>query len=78
MDSGPLVQIVGMLETVTEVPATNEGRGNRKRRGKHPVTLYECDCGEIISGSEVERGEGLIECNKAGCETRWVSLQFQC
>ena len=52
-DSGPLVQIVGMLETVTEVPATNEGRGSRKRRGKHPVTLYECDCGEIISGSEV-------------------------
>ena len=50
-------------------------QGNRKRRGKHPVTLCECDCGEIISGSEVERGEGFIECNKAGCETRWVSLQ---
>ena len=52
--------------------------------GKHPVTLYECDCREIILGSEVEtleRGEGFIECNKAGCETRWVSdisLQFQC
>jgi len=77
-DSGPSVQTVGMLETVTEVPATDEGRGSRKRRGKHPTTLYECDCGEIISGSEVERGEGLIECNKAGCETRWVSLQLQC
>ena len=39
---------------------------------KHPVTLYECDCGEIILRSEVqtlERGEGFIECNKAGCET---------
>ena len=75
-DSGPSVQTVGVLETVAEVPATNEGRGSRKRRGKHLTTLYECDCGENISGSEVEQSEGLVECNKAGCETRWVSLQL--
>ena len=77
-DSGPLVQTVGMLETVAEVPATNKGRGSRKRRRKHPNTLYKCDCGENISGSEVEQGEGLVECNKAGCESEWVSLQLQC
>lgn len=29
-NSGPLVQTVSMLEMVTEVPATNEGRGNQK------------------------------------------------
>ena len=44
-----------------------------KRCGKHPTTLY---CGENISGSEVEQGEGLVKCNKAGCETRWLSLQL--
>ena len=60
---------------LAEEPAMTEGRGSRKRRGKHPTTLYECDCGEVISGGEVEHGEGLIECNKAGCETQWVSLQ---
>ena len=75
-DSGPSVQTVGVLETVAEVPATNEGRGSRKRRTKHPTTLYKCNCGENISGSEVEQGEGLVEYNKAGCETRWVSLQL--
>jgi len=38
----------------------------------------ECDCGEVILGGKVEQGEGLIECNKIGCETRWVNpwLQF--
>jgi hypothetical protein len=60
---------------VAEVLATAEGRGSRKRRRRHPTTLYECDCGEIIPGGDVERGDGLIECNKAGCETRWVSPQ---
>ena len=34
------------------------------------------DCGEIITESDIERGEGLIKCNKAGCETRWVSPWF--
>ena len=53
---------------LAEVPTTTEGRGNRKRRGKHLTTLYECDCREVILGGEVEEGEGLIECNKAGCE----------
>lgn len=75
-DSGPSVQTVSMLEMVTEVPATNKGWGSQNQCGKHPTTLYECDCREIISGSEVEQGEGLVECNKAGCETRWVSLQL--
>ena len=77
LDSGPSVQEVRRYE-VAEVPAATEGRGSRKRRGKHPTMLYECDCGEVILGGEVERGEGLIECNKIGCETRWVSpwLQF--
>jgi hypothetical protein len=60
-----------------EVSIPTEGRGNRKRRAKHPTRLYECDCGEVISGGEIERGEGLIECKKAGCETRWVSPRFQ-
>ena len=63
---------------LAEVPITTEGRGNQKRRGKHPTTLYECDCGEVISGGEVEEGEGLIECNKAGCEMRWVSPCLRC
>ena len=63
---------------LAEVPTTTEGRGNRKRCGKHPTTLYECDCGEVISGGEVEEGEGLIECNKAGCEMRWVSPCLWC
>lgn len=45
---------------LAEEPAMTEGRGSRKRRGKHPTTLYECDCGEVIPGSEVEHGEGLI------------------
>ena len=71
-DSAPSAQRVYRRDII-EVPATTEGRGSRKRRGKHPTTLYECDCGEIISGSDVERGEGLVECNKAGCETQWVS-----
>ena len=74
VDSSPFAQTVRETELVKE-PAMTEGRGSWKRRGKHPTTLYECDCGEIISGGEVEDGEGLIECNKAGCETRWVSLQ---
>ena len=61
---------------VADILPVTEGRGSRKRRGKHPSTLYECDCGEIITESDIERGEGLIECNKAGCETRWVSPWF--
>ena len=59
-------------------PELAEGWGNQKRCGKHPTTLYECDCREVILGGEVEQGEGLIECNKAGCETRWVSPRLQC
>ena len=74
VDSSPFAQTVCKTE-LTEEPAMTEGRGSQKRQGKHPTTLYECDCGEVISGGEVECGEGLIECNKAGCETRWVSLQ---
>jgi len=38
---------------VTDIPLkVTEGRGSRKRHGKHPSTLYECDCGEIITMSE--------------------------
>ena len=76
MDSSPFAQTVRGTELAEEPAMTEpEGRGSRKRRGKHPTMLYECDCREVISGSEVEHGEGLIECNKAGCETQWVSLQ---
>ena len=49
-------------------------RGSRKRCGKQPSTLYECDCGEVISRDDLKQGDGVIECNKAGCETRWVSV----
>lgn len=56
-----------------EVPTITEGWGGRKRRVKHPTRLYECDCREIISHGELEQGEGVIECNKSGCEMRWVS-----
>jgi hypothetical protein len=52
LDSGPSVQI--HRDEVTEVTATTEGRGSQKRRGKHPTTLYECDCGETISGGNIE------------------------
>jgi len=76
VDSSPFAQTVRGTELAEEPAMTEpEGRGSRKRRGKHPTMLYECDCREAISGSEVEHGEGLIECNKAGCETQWVSLQ---
>ena len=64
---------------VADILPVTEGRGSRKRCRKHPSTLYECDCGEIIiiiTESDIERGEGLIECNKAGCETGWVSPWF--
>ena len=48
--------------------------GSRKRHGKQPSTLYKCDCGEVISRDDLKQGDGVIECNKAGCETRWVSV----
>ena len=47
-------------------------RRSRKRRGKQPSTLYECDCGKVISRDDLKQGDGAIECNKAGCETRSV------
>lgn len=72
LDLNRSIEIVREPE-VTDIPPVMEGRGGRKRHGKHPSTLYECDCGEIITRNEIEQGDGLIECNKAGCETRWVS-----
>jgi hypothetical protein len=59
VDSGPLVRAVSMFETVTKIPATNEGQGSWKQHRKHPITLYRCNCREIISGSKVEWGEGV-------------------
>jgi len=75
--ASPLVQRVCKPE-LAEVPTTTEGRGNRKQHGKHPTTLYECDCREVILDGEVEWSKGLIECNKVGCETGWVSPRLQC
>ena len=62
-------------EVVDILPVT-EGRGSQKRCRKHPSTLYKCDCGKIITESDIKHGEGLIKCNKAGCEMRWVSPWF--
>ena len=49
-------------------------RGSCKCHGKQPSTLYECNCGEVISRDDLKQGDGVIECNKAGCETQWVSV----
>ena len=42
-------------QEVADILPVTEGRGSQKRRRKHPSTLYECDCGEIITGSDIER-----------------------
>ena len=66
------------IEPKTEVVETPVIAGpecrSHKHRGKQPSTLYECDCGEVILRDDLKQGDGVIECNKAGCETRWVSI----
>ena len=60
-DSIPLIQrepssVPVMAKTILTV---SEGRGSQKHHGKHPSTLFECDCGEVISGSNIEQDESL-------------------
>ena len=69
LDLNHSIEIVCEPE-VTDIPPVMEGWGGQKHYGKHPSTLYECDCREIIIWNEIEQGNGLIKCNKAGCETR--------
>ncbi|KDR66759.1 hypothetical protein GALMADRAFT_80522 [Galerina marginata CBS 339.88] len=55
-----------------DTPEEVEGRTTRKRRSR--AVVYECICGESVSRQDIEAGGRVIECNKAGCETRWFHL----
>ncbi|KAJ6477241.1 GMC oxidoreductase-domain-containing protein [Mycena vulgaris] len=46
------------------------GRGKRKVKPRAIGTLSECLCGDKLSGSS----EGVIQCNRNGCETGWYHL----
>lgn len=59
---------------ITDIQLVMEGWASWKYCGKHPYTLYKCDCGEIITANKIEQDKGLIECYKVGCETRWWVL----
>lgn len=45
-------------------------RTSRVRRKRVLDDLNTCNCGDIVSSNE----EGVIECKRPGCETRWVSF----
>jgi hypothetical protein len=53
-----------------EAPKTHSGCVHRARDF---AMLSVCTCGESISDEEVAAHQGIIQCKKAGCETKWVS-----
>ena len=50
---------------------THIGR-KQKARDLH-VILEVCTCGKAVTNEEISTGKGIIRCESAGCETRWVS-----
>ena len=71
--------LVSLHKRIKSLPKDTKEAGT-----DHPLAIFSSDptgCVEdgedawekVISGGEVEEGEGFIECNKAGCETQWVS-----
>lgn len=53
-----------------EAPKTRSGR---VRCARDFAMLSICTCGESITDEEVAAHQGIIQCKKAGCETKWVS-----
>ena len=52
-------------------PITHIGR-KQKGRDLHAI-LEVCTCGEAVTDEEISTNKGIIRCESAGCETRWVS-----
>jgi hypothetical protein len=40
--------------------------------------LLVCTCGEAVSCKEIAPGENVIQCQRSGCETKWVRLVYLC
>ena len=55
----------------TDAPKTRSGR---VRRAQDFALLSECICGEVVSSEEVLANLEVIQCKRAGCETKWVSV----
>ena len=47
-------------------------RGCRIRKAK-VLDLNACNCGVTITDEEIQRGDSIMRCRVAGCETVWVS-----
>jgi hypothetical protein len=55
-------------------PETRAGR-KRKTRDLHSI-LSVCTCGHAVSEDEILQNTDIIMCQRAGCETGWVSQIF--
>jgi hypothetical protein len=47
------------------------GRSKRKRVRREADALNGCLCGKVLD--DLTDLDGVLKCNQAGCETRWVS-----
>ena len=48
-------------------------RSRRKRKIVDVGSLSQCLCGQTVSIAQIETGQDVAQCRKAGCETEWVS-----
>jgi hypothetical protein len=58
---------------MVDAPKTRSGRVCCARDF---AMLSVCTCGESVSDEEVAAYRDIIQCKKAGCETKWVSTSM--
>jgi hypothetical protein len=61
--------IADMADNEPEANATGRLPQRRTRTKRYVSDLHVCNCGEAVADGD----ESIIECNRAGCETRKVS-----
>lgn len=73
------MQDQSLAEVDREVGSSSHTSGRQTRKRKNAAIIYDCICGEVVSQDDIQRRNGVIECRRPGCETRWVSARsFLC